>query len=153
LWLLLAGTGGALLYDPQRLHSYRIHTQSLTHDAARAWLREAEIRLVPLCALAAAAKIFPVAAEVWERWGHALYCLWLRRALALRRRGALRSDWMRWGSEAWKGFCGSEEGIWREVALHAPGMLLQTLKEQRARRRQSFPVSGLAQVDDPLFRT
>jgi len=152
LWLLLAAAGGTLLYDEERLHSYRMHAGSLTRDPTKAAVREAEVRLVPLCALAAAAGLSATAAAVWRRRGHALYCLWLRRALSLRARGMLDPAWMGWAAEAWRGANPGAVSLGAEAARHAVCLLAHTWRERQARRRQGFAVSGLAQVDDPVFR-
>ena len=68
LWILLAADGQDLLWDPEPLHQYRIHGESLSSVPDKAALRRAEIRLVPLCALSAASGFSAEAAALWKDW-------------------------------------------------------------------------------------
>src|SRR5208283_2021033 len=103
LWLLHAATGYDLLWDVQPLHKYRVHERSLSFDPAKAAMRRAEIRLVPLCALSAAARFSPLAAELWSKWRKTLYRAWLLRAVKLRCEGLLQEEWLRLGGRAYYG--------------------------------------------------
>jgi hypothetical protein len=38
------------------------------------------------------------------------------------------------------------------LAKHSVGLAAADVKHRRAMKRQSFTVSGLAQIDDPIFR-
>jgi glycosyltransferase involved in cell wall biosynthesis len=152
LWLLHVAGGLDLLWDGTPLHRYRIHERSLSFDPARSATRRAESRLVPLCALSAAAGLSPVAASHWNQWRKTLYDLWLLRALRLRLQGLLKDDWLRAAGDAYHGANGGCGNFFLELLKHAPGIAAAVLKERRAWKVQSFRVSGLAQINDPVFR-
>jgi glycosyltransferase involved in cell wall biosynthesis len=152
LWILLMAAGSDVLWDERPLVQYRVHSASLSSDNRLGALREAELRLVPLCALRSAAQYSRSAAEEWARWGTTLYRLWLMRSLKLRFRGALRKEWLELARQAYYGSLPHHYGQIREVWRHGVGMVLATLKQRQAIKGQSFRVSGLAEMDDPLFR-
>jgi glycosyltransferase involved in cell wall biosynthesis len=152
LWLLHAATGFDLLWDVQPLHKYRLHAASLSNISTNASFRRAATRLAPLCALSAAAQFSQLAADYWSRWRTTLYCLWLLRALRLRFEGLLREPSLRLAGHAYYGASGGGASLPTELCKHSLGILLATLKERQALKRQSFKVSGLAQIDDPVFR-
>ncbi|HSH92604.1 MAG TPA: glycosyltransferase [Roseimicrobium sp.] len=152
LWILLAATGGEVVWDPEPLHSYRVHSKSLTLDPAYDAHRGAEIRLAPMCALRAAGAYSEIARRLWEKWGRALYALWLRRSVKLRMSGQLQPRWVELGARAMHAGFENPPSWWREVIRCAPEMLRYSLAESRARKSQSFYVAGLAMVDDPVFR-
>jgi glycosyltransferase involved in cell wall biosynthesis len=151
-YILLAATSFELLWDPQVRNKYRVHSSSLSLSPEKDHLRRAERRLVPLVGLRAATHYSQRAAECWSRWGRSLYWLWLRQALALKSRGGLRSEWVQLGAQAYYSARGKPVSFAVEVAKHAVGILATDLRHRRALKRQGFPVSGLAQVDDPIFR-
>jgi hypothetical protein len=74
------------------------------------------------------------------------------RALKLRARGELKDDWLRQGAAAFYGNKGSRVALWSEVIRHAPEALINRRGERNAARSQRFPVPGIAQVNDPVFR-
>jgi glycosyltransferase involved in cell wall biosynthesis len=152
LWILLASLGMDFLHDPQARHCYRVHPESLTGDPAREATRSAEDRLTPMCALSTAAKFSGDAALLWARWRRSLYALWLRRALALRQRHALQDSWLQLAGQAFYHHRVGRVHLWPQLARWWPEILAVTLRERRARRRQTFVVSGLALVDAPMFR-
>jgi glycosyltransferase involved in cell wall biosynthesis len=152
LWLLHAAAGGDFLWDSTPLHKYRIHGRSLSCNPAQSAIRRAETRLVPLCALSAAASLSPAAADAWKRWRKTLYQLWLLRALKLRFQGMLKDDWLHAAGEAYHGAAGGNRNFPVEFWRQAPGIVLSAWKERRAWKTQSFQVSGLAQINDPVFR-
>ncbi len=151
-WILHAATVFDLLWDSQKQNQYRIHAQSLSEDPAKKSLRHAEVALAPLCALACAARFSGVAAGVWGRWRKPLYHRWLLRALTLQARGKLNRDWVHLGAAAYYNNKASRVSLWWEAMRHAPGALLNRLREQKAARGQGFRVAGLAQINDPVFR-
>ncbi len=152
LWLLHAAGGLDFLWDDQPLHKYRIHRGSLSFNPARSATRRAETRLVPLCALSAAAGFSPVAADYWRQWRQTLYELWLLRALKLRLQGLLQDDWLRAADTAYHGANGGSGNFLLEFFKHAPSIALAGWKERRAWKTQAFQVSGLAQINDPVFK-
>ena len=152
LWILHLSTGCDLLWDSRPLHKYRIHRASLTHHPAKTAVRQAEIRLVPLCALSTAARFSLGAACCWLQWKAALYCLWLRRALRLRARRELQDEWRQVGLTAYYGGSARPSSLLAQVVGHSLGILQAAAKESRARKQQTFAVSGLAQINDPIFR-
>ena len=152
LWLLHAAFGGDLLWDGAPLHKYRVHGQSLSWHPAQAATRRAETRLVPLCALSAAAALSPMAADYWQQWRETLYELWLLRALKLRLQGLLKDDWLRAAGDAYHGAGRNNAKLLPEFCRHAPGIAAAAWTERRARKTQAFRVSGLAQINDPAFR-
>lgn len=153
LWILHAATGFDLLWDNRKLHKYRVHPQSLSLDPGRSAVRRAEIRLVPLCALSAAASFSPWAADCWSKWRRSLYQAWLLRAVKLRNEGAaLPADCFRLAGWAYYGKNSGRISLLRELGKHGLGMLRTRLGEQRAIRQQTFKVSGTAQIDDPIFQ-
>jgi glycosyltransferase involved in cell wall biosynthesis len=152
LWILLLAAGFDLLWDERPLLQYRVHANSSSGNVRMAAIRWAEDRLAPLCALKRAAQYSQAAADEWLRWGATLYRLWLMRALKLRAEGALRKEWIEAGVEAYYGGRARRRSLPAEFCRHGPGMALAALKQRRAVRTQSFRVSGLAEIDDPVFK-
>jgi len=152
LYILHAATGFDLLWDPRVLSKYRVHSSSLSFVPDKDHLRRADVRLVPLVALRTAAQFSHWAALRWSRWGRTLYWRWLRQAVALKARGGLREEWVQVAAHAYYGARGSEVSLWAELAKHSAGIMAADLAHRRALKRQSFKVSGLAQIDDPIFR-
>jgi glycosyltransferase involved in cell wall biosynthesis len=152
LWILLASTGLDLLWSPEILLKYRMHSTSLSFSADKDHLRRAERRLAPMLALKTAATYSGWAAQAWERWGRVHYRMWLRQALALKSRGGLRDEWVQLGAHAGRGPRGKAASFALEILKHGAGMLRSNAAHASALKRQSFPVSGLAEVDDPIFR-
>jgi glycosyltransferase involved in cell wall biosynthesis len=152
MWILLAATGFDLLYDKRVLSRYRVHSSSLSLSPEKMDLRRAEVRLMPLVALRLAAGFSHWGAVAWSRWGRTLYHRWLRQAAALKWRGALRPDWMQLGAHAYYNAKGRKASVWVELAKHSMGLLAADLRHRRAQQRQSFIVSGLAEVEDSIFR-
>jgi glycosyltransferase involved in cell wall biosynthesis len=151
-WILHAAGGYDLGFDRRPLHRYRIVSTSLSNDPAKAALRLAEMRLVPLWALSRATEFSFPACELWARWRRSLYALWLRRAWTLARTGTLRDSWLQVGARAYYGPGRGPVGLWCELARHAPSLVKASFEERSAKRRQLVPVSGLAQIDLPRFR-
>jgi hypothetical protein len=129
-----------------------VHSRSLSFDPAKAATRRAEIRLVPLCALSTAAQFSPLAADLWSKWRQTLYRLWLFRAAKLRAEGRLQPDWLRLAGRAYYG--GNRHGVslFRELCKHGLSIPITGLKERWAIQKQSFRVSGIAQINDPVFK-
>lgn len=152
LWLLHAACEKEFLWDATPLHHYRIHSQSLSFAPVKSATRRAEARLVPLCALSAAAGLSQIAADAWRQWRDPLYDLWLARAMKLRSEKLLTNFWIRAGAEAYHGADGENKKFILEFCKHAPQITADALKERRAWKSQSFRVSGLAQIGDPLFQ-
>jgi len=152
LWLLHAASGFDLLWDERCLHKYRVHDQSLTNAPRHNAVRRAETRLVPLCALSTAAQFSHPAADQWSKWRKVLYRAWLLRAVNLQARGVLQADWLCLAGRAYYGKNAGRISLFQELCRHALGMPLTRLKEQHAIKKQSFRVSGIAQINDPIFR-
>jgi hypothetical protein len=152
LWILHAATGRDMLWDPKVLLKYRVHSSSLSLATDKDHLRRAERLLVPLIAARTAAQYSQWAAQAWNRWGRILYRRWLRQALALKSRGGLRAEWVQLGAHAYYGARGNTVSFALEVAKHSAGVLMTDFRHRRALKRQRFPVSGLAQIDDPIFK-
>jgi glycosyltransferase involved in cell wall biosynthesis len=150
-WLLHMGTGADLLWDPEPLHKYRIHSQSLTNVPAHAVTRWAEIRLVPLCGLSIASAFSQSAAAMWQRWRGSLYALWLRRAYQINAENLRRREWLEIGARAFYEKTVSNVSLTTEILRHGLKILGASLAERRCREQQRFLVSGLAQVHDPIF--
>lgn len=151
-WLLHAAAGGELLWDTAVALKYRVHAESLTLLPSKAAARHAEVALAPLCGLAAGARLSGAAAGLWDRWRKPLYHRWLLRALTLGARGELRNEWVQQGAAAFYGDDRPQVSIWTEAFKHGTAALLSRVSERRAARAQRFPVAGIAQVNDPLFR-
>jgi glycosyltransferase involved in cell wall biosynthesis len=128
LWFLLVALGQPVLWDPEPLHQYRVHSNSLSLDPGKQSVRRSEGRLVPMCALAAAAHYSQEALYCWSRNRVTLYCLWLRRAIPLALRGQLRVEWLISGNEAYYG-CPKVPLFWAEVFRHALGIVRASLTE------------------------
>ena len=151
IWILLLSSGFDLLWDSRPLHKYRVHSQSLSNAKSKEALRGAESRLVPLCALSAAAGFSLLAADFWQRWRFPLYALWLRRAVNLKRKGMLRPEWCHQAARAFYGKNSGRTSLSIELCRHMDHICMTTWKENRAKRKQLFEVSGIAQMNDPLF--
>jgi hypothetical protein len=56
--------------------------------------------------------------------------------------------------DAWRGVWANLARCWQQLGLGDRGMgiLATDLNYRRALNRQTFPVSGVAQIDDPIFR-
>ena len=152
LWLLLGSLNMDFLYDGLTLHSYRIHPKSLSRLFAKKARRAVETRLVPLAALSAAQELSTTAKEAWAQWRIPLYALWLRRAAQLQLLRQLNSDWVRLAMAAFYGQEFERRGLETELVRHAGEIALATLRDRRVRERISFPVAGLAEINDPAFR-
>jgi glycosyltransferase involved in cell wall biosynthesis len=151
-WILHAATGFDMLWDARVLSKYRIHSGSLSLTPEKVHLRRAEVRLMPLVALRTAAQFSEWAALHWARWGRTLYWRWLRQAAALKSRGAMTDEWVQLAAHAYYGARGRRVSLWAELARHSVGLVVADIRHRRAQQRQSFTVSGLAQIDDPIFR-
>jgi glycosyltransferase involved in cell wall biosynthesis len=152
LWILLLAGGHTVLQDERSAFGYRIHRQSLSGDPRLEAIRRAECRLVPLCTLYTAAAFSPMAADYLSRWRKTLYHLWLLRALKMRYQGVLQDKWLQMGGLAYYGVNHRPVSLFPEYLKHAPGVALAAFTERRSLRKQSFRVSGLAEIDDPVFR-
>jgi glycosyltransferase involved in cell wall biosynthesis len=152
LWILLLATGSDVLWDERPLLQYRVHGNSLSGKVSLAALRRAEVRLAPLCALKSATRYSQLAAAEWSQWGTTLYRLWLLRALKLRIEGALHKEWLDLAGEAYYGGRLRHRGLLAEFCRHGPGVALAAVRQRQAVRRQSFRVSGLAEIDDLVFK-
>jgi glycosyltransferase involved in cell wall biosynthesis len=136
LWFLLIALGQPVLWDPEPLHQYRIHNNSLSMDPGKEAVRRAESRLVPICALVAASRYSQIAFHTWKRNRTDLYCLWLRRAICLALKGQLRKEWLIYGSQAYYRYPKAVP-FWLEVVKHASGIAHATLTETRERPHQN----------------
>jgi hypothetical protein len=152
LWVLLLSAGGDMLWDARPSLQYRVHGNSLSRIPRLAAARDAELRLVPLCALKAAAAHSQLAHVEWLRWGATLYRLWLLRAARLRSKHELRQEWLDLAGEAYYGRGNRHLNLWSELLKHGLGVVLAASKQYRAVKKQSFRVSGLAEIDDPVFK-
>jgi glycosyltransferase involved in cell wall biosynthesis len=151
-WILLLAAGFDVLWDQRPLLQYRVHGNSSSGNVRMAALRRAEVRLVPLCALKSAAPYSKLAADEWSQWGTTLYRLWLMRALKLRSEGALRKEWLDAAGEAYYGGRARTLSLLTEFCRHGPGVALAAIRQRQAVRKQLFKVSGLAVMDDPIFK-
>jgi hypothetical protein len=151
-WILHAATGFDLLWDARIQLKYRIHSESLSLQPGKAAVRHAEVALAPMCALACGARFSGMAAELWVQWRKTLYQRWLLRALTLRARGELKPEWLQQGAAAFYDRNEPHVSLWSEAVKHGPAALATRLRERSASRSQRFPVAGLPQVNDPVFR-
>ena len=152
LWILHAAVGCDLVWDPAPLNFYRVHNTSLSWRPDRVAVREAEVRLVPLCALSEGAALSSHATALWKRWKAPLYRLWLRRAVKLQCRLESKPEWMYAAASAFYGGEGSRAKLSTEILRHLFGMVRTMAAERTALARNSFRVSGCAEVNDELFR-
>jgi glycosyltransferase involved in cell wall biosynthesis len=152
LWFLLVSTGGDLLYDATPRHSYRIHGGSLTNDRAKGANKQIETRLVPLCALAACASYSHPALKLWKRWRGTLYDLYLARVCRMLASRFPPVETLSRAASAYAGRPVQNPSLRHELLARSPYLWRSLVSERIAKRRQAFPVSGLAAVDDPLFR-
>jgi glycosyltransferase involved in cell wall biosynthesis len=152
LWFLLVSTGGDVVYDATPRHSYRIHGDSLTNDPAKGANKRIETRLVPLCALSACASYSHPALKLWERWRGALYDLYLSRVCRMLASGLRSAETLRRAASAYAGRPVHRPSLRHELLARSPFLWRSLVSERIAKRRQAFPVSGLAAIDDPLFR-
>jgi glycosyltransferase involved in cell wall biosynthesis len=152
LWFLLVSTGGDVVYDAAPRHSYRIHGDSLTNDPAKSINKQIETRLVPLCALSTCASYSHPALKLWERWRGALYDLYLARLCRMLAARSRAAETLRKAASAYSQRPVRKPSLYHELIIRSPIMWRNFLSERIAKRRQTFPVSGLAAVNDPLFR-
>lgn len=152
LWILHVSCGFDLMYDDAILHDYRVHSESLSVSAKYSAIRDADIRLAPLCALSQARDFSTIARKIWGRYGKALYALWLRRSLKLMIAGNLTKEWVEEGRHAQHGANANGRCLNGELVANSLSILQAALAEKAAQKHQRFRVSGLAQVNDTLFR-
>jgi len=152
LWFLLVSTGGGVLYDATLRHSYRIHGGSLTNDPTKGANKQIETRLVPLCALSTCASYSPFALKLWERWRGDLYDLYLTRLfrMLVMRKGLVET--LPKAASAYDGRPFRHLSLQQALIARSPFLWRSLVSDKFAKTRQAFPVSGLASVDDPLFR-
>ena len=150
-WILHLATGFDLLWDAKPLHKYRIHSGSLSLTPSKTAIRQAEVRLVPLCGLSRAAQFSNLAMECWKVWRRSLYHLWLRRACNLARSRTLKQEWLELGASSYYGTSCKNASLRSELRAHLLGIILTSWKERKALRNQRFRVSGMAQINDPIF--
>lgn len=152
LWILLAATEGAFYWDATPRHRYTIHSSSNTNDPKRAATRSIEGRLAPLIALGMASRFSVSAQRVWSQYRASLYALWLRRALRLRTEGLLEQWMLDSAALAARGSAGFNLNLGLETVTRAVSILKAIKAERSATKGQIFDVSGLAEVNDPIFR-
>jgi hypothetical protein len=70
----------------------------------------------------------------------------------LEARGGLKDGWLQLAAQVYYGGKGRRVSFWAEMAKHSVGLLAANIRHQRAAKRQGFTVSGLAEIDDPIFR-
>ena len=153
LWILHLADGDDLLWDERPASNYRVHGQSISCNPSHQAVRRAGTRLVPLCALKNASQFSPLAAEYYARWRKTLYRLWLLRALKMRCQGVLEDQWSQMAGQAYYGANHRRVGLWSEYLKHGAGVALAACRERQALRKQSFRVSGLAEINDPVFHS
>lgn len=150
LWILLAAGGGDFIWQGALRHRYRIQPQSLTQNKNMLARRSAEIRLVPLVSLRAATQYSPIAREVWKEWGKNLEELWLQRKLRLFLQGRLKQAGPYPEAEMDSTNLRVRD-IWKILMRLFPA-IRAVFAVRKARQQQAFFVSGLATIDDPIFR-
>jgi glycosyltransferase involved in cell wall biosynthesis len=152
LWFLLVSAGGDLVYDAIPRHSYRIHGSSLTNDPAKGVNKQIETRLVPLCGLSTGASYSHFALKLWERWKGTLYDLYLTRMCRMSASRTAPVETLKKAASAYAGRPVVKSSLLHEFITRSPYLWRSVISEKIAKRRQAFTVSGLAAVDDPLFR-
>ncbi len=145
LWILLLAAGNDLLWDNRPTLQYRIHANSLSYNVSLEARRRAEFRLVPLCALKAAAQYSPLAAEEWSRRGLTLYRLWLWRAFKLQFKGVLKKEWLDLASDAYYGGRPRHLSLLREFCRHGPGVVFAVLEQFYSMRKRFEGIPFLRQ--------
>lgn len=148
LWVLIAATGFDFGWDERKLHSYRVHLVSNSLIPAKEAIRKVEIRLTLLLALRKACSFSDLALDSWSRHGRNLYLMTLYRCWTARKAESYNPMWFRQAMAVGRG--GSRNPT-LEFFTHLPSVILCGLKERKAKKTQSFVVSGLAQIDEPLF--
>ncbi|MEO8615207.1 MAG: glycosyltransferase [Luteolibacter sp.] len=150
LWILISATGFDFAWDQRELHSYRVHLTSNSLIPAKESIRKVEIRLTLLLALYKAGMYSDLAMDSWSRHGRSLYLLTLHRCWAARNMASYNPMWLRQAKVA----AGRPSGtsLLSEYLLNLPAILISGWKERKAKSSQAFGVSGLAQLDEPLFR-
>jgi glycosyltransferase involved in cell wall biosynthesis len=150
LWLLIAATGFDFAWDENKRHSYRVHLSSNSLIPAKEAIRKVEIRLTLLLAMKKACGYSDLAMDLWARYGRELYLLTLFRCWNARKADSYRSIWIRQAMVA--AGRNANRGLTREYLSNLPAVLWVGLKEKKAKAQQAYTVSGLAQIDEPLFR-
>jgi glycosyltransferase involved in cell wall biosynthesis len=153
LWLLLISKGGDLAYDQTQLHGYRIHGESLTNNPTKSVAKRIETRLVPLCGLSTGATFSEHAKKLWERWKGPLYDLYLTRACRLRLEGCVISNSLPKAASAYSRQTPHNPSLVKQCAKRGFALMHTLALEKLAKHHQRFPVSGLASIDDPIFRS
>ena len=149
-WILLAGRSIDFFYDGRVLHRYRMHVSQLSQSQAALASRLAEIRLVPLVALAQASCSSSVSAIVWRQWRDDLYALWLWRVLLLLSSRSFDWKWQSLASRARHGRNLGRLHLLVDLLRFCPRMFLLRKEEKHKIGRQVW-VNGLRKIDDPIF--
>lgn len=148
LWVLIAATGFDFGWDDRKLHSYRVHLSSNSLIPAKEAIRKVEIRLTLLLALRKACAYSDLALASWARHGRGLYLTTLYRCWAARKSPSYNPMWLHQATTVFGGRCPSPAVLF---ILNLFPVLFCGMKEKRAKAKQAFGVSGLAQIDEPLF--
>ncbi len=151
LWLLHVATGFDILWDEKIRTDYRVHPTSLTKSPQYQSIRKIEVRLVPLCALNFARQYSLQAQRLYRRWRTFYYAGFLKTATRMFFEGKLKREWLEDAEYAFYGN-GKGRGILFEVLRHLPSVLCYLISEWKAHARQRFYVSGLASIDNDLFK-
>jgi len=157
IWLLHFATGFDFLYDAAPAAKYRKHPANTSSKRDMFDARKAQIRLVPLVALSAAAGFSATARPLWARWRRVLWCNWLICAIRLALRGKLDPAWMASAAFAYHGAAvPRRRPAWRGLHLatvfaNLPAIAWCKFAETRARRKTKYPVLGVAQINDEIF--
>ncbi len=153
LWILLAATGYHIRYDDRTLTSYRILQNSLSRSIDTAARRRLYVATIPFCTLSLATSYSAVAGELSRKWRSVHYALWLKRALGVlgHKNATLRNETFSLVKTAFYGPRGGGGGFWWEVIRYSLPILYLSLFKRTPKGRDSFAVSGLAAIGDPLF--
>jgi hypothetical protein len=114
--------------------------------------KQIETRLVPLCGLSTGASYSHFALKLWERWKGTLYDLYLTRMCRMSASRIAPVETLQLAASAYAGRRVVNSSLRHEFIARSPFLWRSVMAEKIAMRRQSFPVSGLAAVDDSLFR-
>jgi glycosyltransferase involved in cell wall biosynthesis len=151
LWILIASTGFNFLWDPVKLHKYRVHLTSNSVSPAMQAVRKIERHLVILQALRAASQFSLIAFRVWREYRTPLYQGWLVKAASLAVRNELLPEHFAMGVNAYYGGISHHANIRTELLRHGLTPWISYFREQQAHQKQIFRVSGLARVNHPIF--
>lgn len=149
LWILLAATGGEFVYDPNPLHKYRIHLNSLSKKTNYSINRKIETRLVPLLAVERIKSFSRIEKTKINKYERLLQSLWIYRYFVLKLSGFKQQKKI---EDIYFKKMKTKKPAAAEILKAVPNLILLSVSNLYYRRRQKISVTGLPGINDKIFK-